>query len=87
MGIHNSEMAVLQTNVTLWATTEDNETYSKHINIKYLPNFFVLPEVELAENSNAGQMFVIGLPEVLQQIQVNFNKTGAYSNVNCVKYF
>ncbi|XP_018577251.1 nuclear pore membrane glycoprotein 210 [Anoplophora glabripennis] len=70
LGLHNSEIAVLQTNVTLWATTEDYETISKRLNIKFLPNFFVLPEVTLAENSNTGELFVVGLPEVLQQIKV-----------------
>lgn len=74
LGIHGSDIATLRTNVTLWATTEDYETTSKRLKIRFLPNVFVLPEVTLAENSNAGELFVIGLREVLEQINVNFNE-------------
>ncbi|KAJ8968307.1 hypothetical protein NQ314_002368 [Rhamnusium bicolor] len=70
LGIHGSNISVLSTNVTLWAATEDDETTSRRLNIKFLPHVFVPEEILLAENSNTGDLTVIGLPEVLQQIEV-----------------
>lgn len=74
LGIHGSDISTLRTNVLLWASTADYETTSKRLNIRFLPNVFVVPEVTLAENNHAGELFVIGLPEVLEQINVKFNR-------------
>ncbi|KAJ8925773.1 hypothetical protein NQ315_009621 [Exocentrus adspersus] len=70
LDVHTIEVATLETNVTLWATTDDDETSSKQLTIRFLPNVFVLPVLTLSEESNTGELTVIGLPEVLDQIEV-----------------
>lgn len=70
LGIVGRDIATLRTNVTLWATTDDYETTSERLNIKFVPNVFVLPEVVLEEITNTGELTVVGLPEVLESLQV-----------------
>ncbi|KAJ8960329.1 hypothetical protein NQ318_004063 [Aromia moschata] len=70
LGITGPEIATLTTNITLWATTEDFETESKHLEIKFLPQFYVPLEVALEENTNMGDLEVIGHPEVLAAVTV-----------------
>lgn len=68
LGVNGSDISVVRTNITIWATTIDNEVSSKRLNITFLPGVHVEKEVVL---SNAvGEMSVIGLPEVLNQIKV-----------------
>ncbi|KAJ8985936.1 hypothetical protein NQ317_010693 [Molorchus minor] len=70
LGVNGSEIATLHTNVTLWATTDDFETESAHLNIKFLPQFHVPLEIILDETTNTGDLVVIGHPEVLSVIEV-----------------
>lgn len=69
LGVNSSDISVLRTNITLWATTDDDEVTSKHLSIRFLPGVYVAKEVILSNNAN-GEMSVIGLPEVLEQIKV-----------------
>ncbi|XP_023018857.2 nucleoporin 210 [Leptinotarsa decemlineata] len=70
LGVSGMDISVLRTNLLLWASTEDGEITSKQLNIKFLPGVFTPPEITLAENVFTGEVTVIGLPEVLDQIEV-----------------
>ncbi|KAG5875314.1 hypothetical protein JTB14_016901 [Gonioctena quinquepunctata] len=70
LGVYRADISTLKTNLILWATTQDGEIASKRLNIKFLPGVYTDPEVTLTENSFTGELVVVGLPEVLDQIEV-----------------
>ncbi|XP_066245926.1 nuclear pore membrane glycoprotein 210 [Euwallacea similis] len=68
--LNNSDTSILDTNLTLWATTEDGEITSPLQNIKFLPAVHVEEVLYLQETGNTGEVLVKGLPEVLEQLSV-----------------
>lgn len=68
IGVNGSDISVLKTNITIWATTDDNEVTSKRLEIKFLPGVHV--EKEMVLSNAIGEMTVVGLPEVLKQLKV-----------------
>ncbi|KAL1512846.1 hypothetical protein ABEB36_002363 [Hypothenemus hampei] len=68
LSFNSSEIALLQTNLTLWAVTENEDISSKNQSIKFLPGVYVESELYLRETT--GEFLVKGLPEVLNQLSV-----------------
>lgn len=66
--MNSSEIALLDTNLTLWATTDDEDIASDRQTIKFLPGIYVEPELILQGSSNTGELLIKGLPEVLKQL-------------------
>ncbi|XP_060536617.1 nuclear pore membrane glycoprotein 210 [Cylas formicarius] len=70
LNVNNTKVALLNTNLSLWVTTEDETVESEKLNIKFLPGVHVEKYMSLEDSSNTGEMVVKGLPEVLGQISV-----------------
>ncbi|CAH1116509.1 unnamed protein product [Phaedon cochleariae] len=70
LGINGTDIAILKTSIILWATTDDGEVTSRKLNIRFLPGVFTAREITLSENSFTGELIVVGLLEVLEQIEV-----------------
>lgn len=70
---NSSEISILDTNLTLWATTDDGKVISDRQTIKFLPGVYVERVLLLHETSNTGELVVKGLPEVLSQLSVSHN--------------
>ncbi|VEN56349.1 unnamed protein product [Callosobruchus maculatus] len=70
LGVNGTDISVLKTNVTLWATTSDFDTVSKRLTIKFLPGVYTDLEVQLSETTFLGEINVVGLRTVLEQISV-----------------
>ncbi|XP_076259039.1 nucleoporin 210 [Rhynchophorus ferrugineus] len=67
---NSAKIAILQTNITIWAATEDGEVESEKQDIKFLPGIFVPNELVLQEGVNSAELVIKGLPEILSHITV-----------------
>ncbi|XP_057657575.1 nuclear pore membrane glycoprotein 210 [Diorhabda carinulata] len=92
LGVNGTDISVLRTNVLLWATTDDGQTTSKNVTLKFLPGVYTVTEIIL-ENSYVGEFVVIGLPEVLKQLDVSpadssilYVDSGSSVNETATKY-
>ncbi|XP_050315586.1 nuclear pore membrane glycoprotein 210 [Anthonomus grandis grandis] len=72
---NNSDVALLQTNLTLWAVTDDGGVSSDMQTIKFLPGVYVEQILFLDEIRNSAELSVKGLPEVLDQMTVTPSDT------------
>lgn len=69
-GVNDENISVLQTDIIVWATTEDDEIESERLTLKFIPSFYVNNETILLEGENKAYIDVIGLPIVLKQLHV-----------------
>ncbi|CAG9763709.1 unnamed protein product [Ceutorhynchus assimilis] len=67
---NSSNTCVLETNLTLWAVSEDGEVSSEKQTIPFLPGICVEPVLLLQESINTGVLIIRGLPDVLSQLSV-----------------
>ncbi|XP_028139589.1 nuclear pore membrane glycoprotein 210 [Diabrotica virgifera virgifera] len=70
LGVSGPDISMLKTDVIMWATTEDSDKSSKKIKIRFLPGVY-LPHEIILDGSLVGKFLIIGLPEVLEQVEVH----------------
>lgn len=70
LGLNNENISVIRSEISVWATTEDEAIESPRLTIQFVPSFYVDRQVPLLEDRNEAYMDVTGLPQVLNQLEV-----------------
>lgn len=70
VNMNSTKTSTLDTDLILWAETDDGKVSSEKQIIKFLPGVHVDSVLILHETSSTGELSINGLPEVLNQLSV-----------------
>lgn len=73
VNLNSTKTSTMDTDLILWAETDDGKVSSEKQNIKFLPGVYVDSVLMLHETSSTGELSINGLPEVLNQLSVSYS--------------